>query len=444
MYTHNRENVVGYVLESALLESTRLPGIPTDISSLITDFQIFEHLDKPYLTGVVAFSDHGVVEAYEIMGGEILTMLIKCTVPKVEDNRSVKKRFVIKKQVTGTKINDRTEAVVFHLIEEHAFRSSLININRAYSGTPTEVIGDILKNYLNKNLQYTDNVFEGNIKTIVPNLSPLDTCIWFKNRSTSQDQLPYFLFSNLNDEKIRFMDLGTMLKQDPMNVDTPYAYSVGSNSSTYGKKYLTIYAYEYAHVHDIENLIRHGAISSTTSFIDTTMGIVNEVNFDAREGLSSLTKYLPIGQEKYNHGFDILSDDDNIHSFKTTRATYVASSGAYKELTGGYKSFREENSVQSYKNKVNANAIFQFMTKSPISIRVKGLDYIQGSEPDNYTVGRVVRVLFFNNSTDTKGGYDTAKSGDYIIYATKHNFSRERYDVNLLLSKIANFGGDMS
>jgi hypothetical protein len=444
MFSHNRENVVGYVLESALLESTRLSGVATDIAGLITDFQIFEHLDKPYLTGVVAFSDHGIVESYEIMGGEILTMLIKCSVPKIEDNRPIEKRFVIKKQVTGTKINDRTETVVFHLIEEHAFRSSLININQAYSGTPTEIIGDILQSHLNKNLQYTNNVFEGNIKAIVPNLSPLDTCIWFKNRTTSQDQLPYFLFSNLNDDKIRFMDLGTMLKQDPMNTDIPYAYTVGSNTSKEIKKYLTIYGYEYAHVHDIENLIRHGAISSTTSFIDTTMGIVNEVNFDAREGLSSLSKNLPIIQEKYNHGFDVLSDDDNIHSFKTTRSTYVASSGAYKELTGGYKSFREENNVQSYKNKVNANAIFQFMTKSPISIRVKGLDYIQGSKPDNYTVGRTIRVLFFNNMTGERAGYDPAKSGDYIIYATKHNFSRERYDVNLLLSKVANFGGDIS
>lgn len=443
MFDANRENTVGYVLESALLETTRLSGISTDIANLITDFQIFEHLDKPYLTAVVAFSDHGIVEAYEIMGGEILTLRVKCTVPKVEDSRPVEKRFIIQKQVTGSKINDRTEAVVFHLIEEHAFRSSLININKAYTGTPTEIIGDILKSYLNKTLQYSDNIFEGNIKAIVPNLSPLETCVWFKNRSTSQDQLPYFLFSNLNDDKIRFLDLGTMLKQNPMNIDTPYAYAIGSNSSLAIKKYITIQDYEYSHVHDIQNLIRSGAISSNTGFIDTTMGVINEVNFDARDAFTNLAQkdYIPVSQGKYNHGFDISSDDENIHSFKTARSTYISSSGAYKELNGGYKSFREENSVQAYKNKVNANALFQFMTKSPISIRVQGLDYIQGTQSENYTVGRTIRVLFLNNMTEEKPGYDPAKSGDYIIYATKHNFSRERYDVTLLLSKIANFDG---
>ena len=76
------------------------------------------------------------------------------------------------------------------------------------------------------------------------------------------------------------------------------------------------------------------------------------------------------------------------------------------------------------------------MIKSPLSIRVNGIDYIMGKTPDNYTLGRNIRVLFFNNLTEDRQGYDIAKSGDYMIYGTKHIFTKERYDTNLLLAKI--------
>jgi len=437
----NRETTLGYVLESAILQTSRVEDQGTDISNIVTDFEIYEHIDKPYLTGKIIFSDHGIVEAYNIMGGETLTLTIKCTIPKIEDSREIKKVFVIKEQLRSVKTNQKTEVVVFQLIEQHVFLSELININKAYNGNFGEIISEIMFSYLGKTVEYTDNIFEQNVKVIVPNMNPIATCLWFKNRITSTDQLPFFLFSNLGDDKLRLYDLGSMINKEPMNVSLPYVYSIASGTSQEMKKHVSIQSYDSRNTNDIQKLIRSGAVSSKTGFIDTTRGTVSEVKFDAREALSALSEkdYIPKIQSSINHGFNISANDKNIHEYESSISTYISSTSAYQEVSGGFNSFREEPKPQGYRNRINANAIFQFMIKSPLSIRVNGIDYIMGKTPDNYTLGRNVRVLFFNNLTEDRQGYDIAKSGDYMIYGTKHIFTKERYDTNLLLAKIANF-----
>ena len=47
-----------YELERAIITSPQFnDGVTLDIKNVITDIEIFEHLDKPYLTGNIIFVD---------------------------------------------------------------------------------------------------------------------------------------------------------------------------------------------------------------------------------------------------------------------------------------------------------------------------------------------------------------------------------------------------
>jgi hypothetical protein len=85
------------------------------------------------------------------------------------------------------------------------------------------------------------------------------------------------------------------------------------------------------------------------------------------------------------------------------------------------------------------------LAKSPLSISVNGAPFlITGS---NLTTGTVLRLKFFDSNTfddaeNKELGIDKKKSGDYIVYATRHSFKIEKYDLNLLCTKIADYTGE--
>ena len=61
---------------------------------------------------------------------------------------------------------------------------------------------------------------------------------------------------------------------------------------------------------------------------------------------------------------------------------------------------------------------------------------------DNYTLGQTIRVIFLNSSpsdVETNTLIDNKKSGDYLIYSTRHMFKDERYDIKLFCIKFASY-----
>ena len=89
----DRESPYAY---SIILESERIED-SLDISSSVTDFDIFENLNKPYLTGSMIFVDNSAVfEGVDILGGETVTIIIKSKknddmkeiIKKAEDNNN--------------------------------------------------------------------------------------------------------------------------------------------------------------------------------------------------------------------------------------------------------------------------------------------------------------------------------------------------------------------
>ena len=138
-FKNNSESPFDYVLEKAVITSQKfIDGASVDIKNVITDIEIFEHLDKPYLTGNVIFvDDNNVYNSIDFSGFEKLSL--EFVLPDA-GAIPIKKDFIIEKTIKNARSNDRSSTILFHIVEEHAFNSSLINVNKAYTGKPVEII----------------------------------------------------------------------------------------------------------------------------------------------------------------------------------------------------------------------------------------------------------------------------------------------------------------
>ena len=140
------------IISADITNSDRSPDFKADIQRLISSFQIFEHIDKPYLTAEVVFADtNNIVQDIDFQGGEKLTLSIT-QVEELNEGNFITKEFLIDRIEKIVKIDEAADSVMLHCIEYHAFKSSLQNISRSYTGSPGSIISKIMREYLDREL----------------------------------------------------------------------------------------------------------------------------------------------------------------------------------------------------------------------------------------------------------------------------------------------------
>ena len=178
------EHKTPFEFKKVLIESTHFTSHEkVDIKNAVTDLDVFEHLDKPYLTGTLSFIDTGdVITSGYLQGGE--KVHIELIVTDNLDAKVIAKTFYITQVLFSQKAHDTVENVVVHLIEDIAYESNMINLNRQYSGKPSKIISSI-SDLIKKKVSST-NTEEQEMRVIVPNLSPMEAISWVKNNSSTK------------------------------------------------------------------------------------------------------------------------------------------------------------------------------------------------------------------------------------------------------------------
>ena len=429
-------NTKGYVLHEVLFSSNRTL-IPVAIQNIVADLEIFEHLDLPYLTGQISFIDDSrLFDRLNIQGYEYITIELS----KSTNDETIRKTFVIDKIIKSVKSNEQTEFTAVHLIEDIAYKSNLINVNKAYNGAPNHIIEKVLSQNLNKELKnLCESISQDKIKLIVPNLSPLAAATWVKNRATTRDGLPTYLFSTLANDDIKMIDLGTMLKQNPVNKNTPFLYGLTEHHTELGGfAHAEIYDYSIADNEDMFDLIEKGLVGSRYEFYDTLSGDFKRHDFEvSKDAFNVIEKQL---DQEMSYG-DFSIDEKQLHKYHSRNMSSIASSGAYDDGTSRFKSYDEEYESSDHTKKIIGRALKHFLLKSSIDIRVNALGFL---DKHHTTIGNKVRILFLANrpASGTEMKLDLKKSGDYIIYQCKHTMNLSRYDVHLKCVKVSDYIDD--
>lgn len=433
-----------YRFDRVLLQSEKT-SFEADIGPVVSELNIFEHIDKPYLTGSLLFADQSnYFEQADFLGTEKLNIKIT-SAPKLEDTvLSIEKNFIVTEIVNATRANDLTEVFLLNFVEDISYKSRLIRVSKSFTGRPQDIIQSIVNQYLQREVKVildTEYQEPKPMKVVVPNMTPIEAVSWIKDRASTQIGMPFFLFSTICDDRLRYVDLGTILSNQPLNQDRTYIHSQAfardlSNFNEVEQAYI-IQSYRATKKENQLDLARKGLVGATYNFVDTTVGNNVIKRFNVNDIFSTLKEQNIIKTNQNRQIFDSISriDDRPMQQYDTREITQIVSSNTYGDDTYNYN---ESKGINSHMLKATSKSMRHFLHKSSIDINVPGQNFLY--RDTNKTIGNNIRLYFRNNPENVE--YDEARdvkrSGEYMIYAARHVFSGNKYNVNLSCVKLAN------
>ena len=438
-----KKNTKEYHLESVVLDSERL-NIPVELRNVTSDIDVYEHLDKPYLTASLTIVDsHRIFEKADLLGGERISIRIKST---RKQSKAITNNFYIKKIIYDKKSNDNEQVLTFHLVEDIAFVSNLQNVNKSYTGKISDIIEKVSRDYLDVDFKITGEDKQ-NVKVIVPNLNPIETIKWLNQRATTIKGYPFYCFSTMAFKGIYMVDLGSMLEQPPLNPHIPYRYdSISASSKDEDTRRRVIKAYKFSHdAEDLSKVIGKGLIGAKYNFLDTFQDYSGQKSFDF-DIVEDVVKPISddgLLKDQPNFPFSSSYEVEGLpfNKFQSETISMIRSSGGYRESEEleRTKTYGEAYETSDYKLEIISRAMDNMLKKSILTVVMPGLDFIDGDK--HATIGNKIRVEIPQSQADVKKStkkLDSKKSGNYIIYAVRHQFKKEKYDAVLTLVKMGN------
>lgn len=423
-----------------------------ELRDAVALFEVQEDIRYPFTRAYMTLTDdQGFVAGVNITGGETISVVLKrISGTDGEESELISKKYFISKIKAVSKLTETSEGYIFELYEDVLYESNLQNLNRAYTGNCSTIINKIAANYLDKEINTTDNAKQS-IKYIVPNLTPLEAMSQIAKRATTEDGYPFYLYSSLVDTKLNFVDLGSMIEEPVINPNKPFVYSsaiakhdVGQALQDFQRKIIKLF--EHRDTDDLFTLINKGLIGSSYQFIDTTKDKLNKFQFDVfKELLDPIVKKGVLDPQQNNvmYGPNFTFNDTPFNELSSRKITRIGGSSAFKSVAGEVFSLRETNTIAEYKHEVISRAMKDILIKAPLTIVVNGFDFISGEA--NLTIGRKIDVEFLSSDAGVHPLYGERRnkklSGSYLIYGSNHMFNRdnETHQVKLSLVKLGNY-----
>jgi len=442
-----------YEFDSIEIQSSRL-GKPVEINRIVTDLEIFEHIQKPYLTArMMIVDDSNFYQDADFQGTETVVIKIRST---EEDSIQIEKRFIVNEVEKQQKVQDNAQVILFHLVEDIYYLSSLINVNRHYTGSPRDIIERIARIELGKKVSGGLGASQ-NMRVIVPNLTPIDAMQWIVNRASTNKGYPFYLYSQLVGDDLIMDDLGSLLTKVSMNAGKDIKFTASStksqNSMNLKVQRRAIKSHTFGSSENLLQIIRDGLLSSNYEVIDTLTEGTKKFTFNSRDDLFKklvLDDILSKEQPNPPVNYDEVINDKELKEYTSGYSTLIGGSMAFRDSGEGINPFKYNEWTNSYNETKNAAAyklraiqtsMDAMLKKNPLMINVNGIEFLKGD--NNKTIGNNIDVVFMvthNDAADQADKEDKKKSGKYLIYSARHMFKKsvDTYDMSLGLVKIGN------
>lgn len=435
-----------FKIVEAVIFADRLGGLNSnsfDVRSMIAEFNIFESLDKPYLTGnIIILDDKAMFDEIQFLGTERL----KIQMASVDNDLDVvfERTFIMTSIERSRKANSNAKSsmYLFTLIDEHGFVGRIKKISKSYSGSLPRIISKVVSNEFKKNidLSYTIGApgVQTDVKCIVPNLTALETVNWLTERATTETGSPFFTYASMHDDNIRVGNLDVMLSQSPFNKKIPYTYNPSNVSlaeeQSELEKTFTIKGIRVGNMANTLKLFELGAVSSSYSNTNLNTGQIFSQRHSIRKTLESLQEKSVISdkQNVYDGSFFVGDQQNDLYDAKKYHT--VTSTGTY----GTYKSYHDEHDETKFRKKIESRSLKNHLHKNTLNVVVEGAGFIISKA----TVGDIVTLNIVNDNTlvdnmsDKKDVLDKRLSGDFIIYDTRHTFQGTSHTVSMNVCKL--------
>lgn len=426
-----------FTFEKIYFESPYTDPSIIELSGAVAVFEAREDMRYPFVTAYMTLvDDQDFVSTTKISGGEKVYVLIKAG---IEGSNPTFKVFYISKIKMSSKVGERSETYIFELIEDIAYQSNLFNINRVYTGKCDHIIEKINEEYLpigeagvpRQITKLGESIQD--IKTIVPNLTPLQTMSWITDRATTTEGFPFYLFSSFRENKLFFCDLGTLLTQRAPETNK-FTYSNNITNHPLYNNRKAILAFEQNDVEDLFALIQRGLIGANYEFIHPIKNEIKTFQFDIfKDLLSKLDNIVHPDQKDYLYGPLYQFKGQSYNKIPSRNITRIGGNSVFQDTRDqSVKSYRENIDAAEYKAEVISRAMKDLIVKAPVTVGVNGVDFIAVDE--HSTIGNVIRLEFLSSYNSNEVEYNKRLTGDYIIYGAQHTFVRDTNKYNLKLS----------
>lgn len=435
-----------FQIQEVLFDSERHTQ-PFDIAPSIIELNIFEDIEKPYLTGTMLQVDNVAFKSsVGITGSERVAISLKSATGEI-----ITKKFIITAIQKEVSTNERTDVRLLTLLEEHAYLSNILKISKAYTGSPARIIQNILSSYLDKgvNINGSASGTDPNIKLIVPNLNPLVAVEWIRDKMATSVGAPYFAYASLRSNNITLTSLDKMMVTESWNKDRPYTYSQSAHNtqapesqSEHFRKLFHIEKFTTSKIESTLMLAQAGAITANFNTVDITSGEMyrstqySDINVrrlldHTGQGLGkqeenglNFNSEMVIGTP--NRGYEAIKRIPTKNFTQVTADTYKdANSYSY-----------EKDDQYRLGLKMKAAQLRSVLLNNVYSMSVPGVPYL--IDPDA-GVGSNIQIQFPKNTTDPSnvGEIDAERSGKFLAYRTRHQFVKpSRYAVHMNIVKL--------
>ena len=430
-----------YRIKEFIISSDRFPGQDLEINPvLISELNIFENIEFPYLTGnFLLKDDNGIRSSFGIYGNEEVSITIEG--PVGSDIESITKTFMITKVEESSKVNDRESMDLYTIIEKHAYLNYIQKVSKKFEGKGEKIIERILYNYFNMDYEIKSSLpsLQPAFRYIIPYLTPLDAIEMIRDRITSPQGTPYFFYSTLRSDKLILNDFETIFSTKPWNTfkkGFEYIYSSTNTNTSKGSRpqdFFYIKNWKPLSLESVLNVAMDGAYGSKFQVLDLTSAGAYEFLYNSVNTLENLyyTGKIP-GTIQRNFKDQALTVDDSLVIGKTendeksvgdyTSRFYstIAASRIFDTING-YHDHSED--AGKYQKKMESKSLRNIMLRSVVNIDVTGTPYLQ----EERGIGNLIRVLVPLSSSADKGEglIDQKLSGDYLIYQLRHVFTNE-------------------
>lgn len=426
-----------FVLQEFLVHSHRHDK-PIDITTSISLFEIFENIERPYLTGnVIMRDDMRFYDGVKINGTELCEITL--SQPSL-DTVPVTLKFIIQ-YVKGTqKVGDQVEMIDFRIIEQNAFNSMINQFSKSYQGTPEQIIQNICGDHLGVDIDLPAvKCSQSPIKVIVPYMNPYQACAWILETMSTSDGLPYFLFKTIKDENLQLKSFGELTTKNTWN-KLPYVYATSNLTSTSNtlssEQIFNVENCSQTASEGIYDLISNGSIGSKHTITDMGSGQSETFQhnlsdtYKALESIGILEKgiepSITTGAYEMNGVPLEQMNNRNFHRLISNNTH------------NNWKNIYEEFDTATLKLDNIRRVIKKLLNKSSINITVPGLPYL--FDEKNRSVGSNIDFVYLANNTHGENGadmIDKKRSGKYLIYGARHIFDENgQHKTNLMGVKL--------
>lgn len=448
-----KQNRTDYEIVKALVSADRYPLTTQsdenklNIASSISQLDIYEDLDYPYLRGEILMVDQvGFKNLFKIKGTERLELSLKSL-----SNEVFTKKFIITEIINQAINNNKSEVILLNIIEEHGYFGALNSVSKCYKGTPYNIISSVYKE-LGKEVDthYTNDVFINNnnqrqMKYIAPNINRIKVADRIRERVYNENNTPFYTYSSLISDKVILSDLYELLNIKEYNKN-PYTYSQTQHNEE-SNPYFHIKSYDIENPPSTFNLFMSGTLKSDLNVFDITTGGHFNYKHNLKETIDNIYIDKEINNEDYLFDYDMkindgatngVNDSQTLEDISSHQHSIVVAGSPYMENGGSYFGYHEEfNQDNKHLGKLSSRSIKALMDENTYTITISGAPLLTTSLPS--IVGMSIFIEYYRIvGENSKIVLDDNMSGKFLIYRAKHIMSGEDYSIVMDIVKLIN------